>query len=175
MTFTEDWFSVQSERALANLALTTGRLSGKVVEVGCWEGRSTCALANAVAPDTLHAVDTWAGSPGEPSERLAGERDVLATFKANIQTLTAGNVEIHHESWQDFFSRDVGPIRLLHIDASHSYDEVRGNIEAALPFIVPGGIVCGDDAHYGPVTDAARDVLQHFYVVASLWVWRKGD
>ena len=147
-------------------------MAGAVIEVGCWEGKSTIALANAVHPAIVHAVDTWQGSPGEISADLAAERDVYATFTTNIAEATAGNVEPHRMGWREFFADWAGPIRLIHIDATHSYDEVRDNIEAVRPFVVPGGVICGDDAHHPPIRRAVMDTLGNAFLTgAKLWYW----
>jgi predicted O-methyltransferase YrrM len=171
--FTEQWFHPPSQRALAWLARSTTNVNGTIVEVGCWEGRSTVALARAVAPDVVHAVDTWHGSPGEPSADLAAERDVFATFVANVAELTAGNVVPHRVGWRGYFAEHAEPIRFLHIDAEHTYREVFDNIEAALPLMAAGAVMCGDDAHHEPVQQA---VIEHFgnraARSASLW-WVK--
>lgn len=171
MTFTEDWFCEKSQDALAGLARSVLHLPGDVVEVGCWEGRSTIALAHAVAPAAVHAVDTWEGSPGEISATLAAApgRDVYRTFIENVDGL---NVVPHREDWRSYFRRIRVPIRFLHIDATHTYDEVRANIEAALPLMVPGGVICGDDAHHPPVREAVWDVLGNAWLTATLWHWR---
>lgn len=174
MTFTENWFSFDSQRALQQAAICTNGVDGRVVEVGCWEGRSTVALAHAVAPECVHAVDTWEGSPGEPSAELAAQegRDVFATFQANIKDLTRGNVIPHRMGWREYFQTDVTPIRFLHIDAEHSYDEVFDNITTALPLMAVGGIICGDDNHHPPVKQAALDALGSYDERATLWIWR---
>lgn len=176
MTFTEDWYRPSSLAILEKTFHESRGLDGRIVEVGCWEGRSTVQLANAAYPAVIHAVDTWAGSPGEISADLAAERDVYARFVENVEALTLGNVIPYRMDWRQFFVEHPGPIRFLHIDATHTYDEVRANIEAALPHVVPGGIVCGDDAHHEPVITAAIDVLVDVEQRASLWVWEKhGD
>ncbi len=168
--FNEQWFSDQSCEALAGLANAVAHLNGRIVEVGSWQGRSTCALANAVHPEVVHAVDTWRGSPAEISEVLARGRDVYEEFAANIEYHTAGNVAPHRMGWRDYFSADDSPIKLVFIDAEHSYVEVRDNIAAALPLMVPGGIVCGDDAHHPPVQRAVLEQFPNADRVASLWV-----
>lgn len=176
MSFTETWYFPQGLDALELHYRRCSHIGGMVVEVGCWEGRSTCHLANVAYPTVIHAVDTWEGSPGEISAELAKDRDVYARFCANVKTLTQGNVVPHRMGWREWFAaHDGSPIRFLHIDATHTYDEVRANIEAALPFIPAGGIICGDDAHHGPVIDAARDTLGRVTIDASLWVWEKPD
>ena len=171
-TFHENWYFTEDCQALAELARTTNHLTGAVIEVGCWEGKSTIALANAVAPDFVQAVDTWEGSPGEISADLAAGRDVYATFLDNIASATAGNVIAHRMGWREFFADWAAPIRLVHIDATHSYDEVRDNIASVQPFVVPGGVICGDDAHHPPVRRAVMDTLGNALLTgAKLWHW----
>lgn len=166
-TFHEDWFGPHSCEALATLARSTNELAGEVVEVGCWEGRSTIALANAVWPATVHAVDTWAGSPGEVSAELAAERDVYAVFQENIDLATAGNVKPHRTSWEAFDWPDR--IRFLHIDAEHTYENVSANIAAALPRMVEGSIMCGDDVHHPPIQKAVLEAFPDAASSATLW------
>lgn len=167
--FTEAWFGVESQLALRDLYKLTEGVPGDVVEVGCWEGRSTVALARAARPELVHAVDTWEGSPGEISAELAGERDVFSSFKDNIARLTAGNVQPHRMGWRDYFTTHRQPIRFLHIDATHTYEEVAGNIDAALPLLADGAVICGDDIHHRPVREAVQERFPEAKTVATLW------
>lgn len=169
MSFKEEWFSDVSCDALAELAKSVAHLDGRVVEIGSWQGRSTVALANAVAPEVVHAVDTWSGSPGEISRLLASGRDVYSEFEANIAELTAGNVVAHRMGWRDYMHYPT-PTKFLFIDAEHTYVEVRDNIAAFLSYMVEGGIVCGDDAHHPPVQRAVLEQFPNAERVASLWV-----
>lgn len=171
MSFTEEWFSPESQQALAELYSKVAHLPGDVIEVGCWEGRSTVALANACHPEHVQAIDTWAGSPGEISADLAQGRDVYATFAGNIETLTAGNVTPHRMGWRQYLADTRGPVKFIHIDAEHTYTEVRDTIEAVRPLMVPGGVICGDDNHHPPIQDAVRDTLGNAWLCASLWHW----
>jgi predicted O-methyltransferase YrrM len=170
--FTEEWFSDDSCLVLGNLYRSVKDLSGAVIEVGCWQGRSTCALANAAHPEIVHAVDTWVGSPGEISADLAAGRDVFAEFNHNVKVLTHGNVETHRMGWREFFDGYTSRVKFIHIDAEHTYSEVSENIEAVLPLMVPCGVICGDDAHHEPVRQAVLDTLGDGFVSASLWIWR---
>ncbi len=168
--FQEEWFSVESQKALTKLARRTNSLHGRVIEIGCWEGRSTCALAHAVHPHVVDAVDTWQGSPNEISAELAAQRDVFGRFVENITDLTQGNVKIHRQGWREY-AADVSPVRFLHIDAEHTYREVFDTIEAYRPLMVPGGIICGDDAAHPPVIEAVRAQFGQVAFAASLWWW----
>lgn len=174
MPFTEEWFPARSCVSLKRLLGLTQGLEGRVVEVGCWEGRSTLHLAHGAFPDVVHAVDTWQGSKGEISAELAQERDVYATFLANMAEFTRGNVVAHRMDWRDYF-QDRSPVRFIHIDGEHSYEAVRANIETVKPLIVPGGVICGDDAHHIPILEALCDTLgPSVDFEATLWWWMNG-
>ena len=144
--FTENWFHNESCDRLAQLARQVDHIPGVIIEIGSWEGKSTCVLANAIRPRIVHAVDTWQGSPNEISAELAAERDVHATFANNVKVLTGGNVVEHRMGWREYMAGHGGPIALVFIDAEHTYREVYDTITAVLPFMSPGGVICGDDA-----------------------------
>lgn len=167
--FREEWFGIPSQKALVRLARRVRNLEGRVVEIGCWEGRSTVALANAIWPADVDAVDTFQGSPGEISADLAAERDVLATFRANVADLTRGNVKTHVQGWREY--EDESPVRFLHVDAEHTYREVFDTIEHFRPLMARGGVICGDDAHHPPVIEAVHDQLAPVAFDATLWWW----
>lgn len=172
--FTEDWFGLPSQQALAALAGSVAAVDGLIVEIGSWEGRSTIALANAAHPRIVHAVDTWQGSPGEVSADMAARRDVFAKFQANVDHYTKGNVEAVVSDWRDFVPTITDPIALCFIDAEHSYREVFDNVTAILPLMVAGGALCGDDAHHPPVRQALDEIfgLDTLLFEATLWVHR---
>lgn len=172
MTYTEEWFGPASCELLARLVTDTEGVEGRIIEVGSWQGRSTVALANAAHPQMVDAVDTWQGSPGEISADLAAGRDVFAEFAANIEERTAGNVTSHRMGWREFFATHEGPIRLLFIDAEHTYQEVRDNILAALPFMAPGSVICGDDAHHPPIIRAVVETIPEAQGEATCWWYR---
>jgi len=156
------WFSEYGKDALREYVNLTNHLSGAIVEVGCWEGNSTIALTNAAFPETVHCIDHWQGVVGggdDMTKQILAERDVYADFLANMDELTHRNYEVHKADWRDVFATWAQPIKLLHIDGSHTYEEVRDNILAALPHLVTGGIIAFDDSGYGPVNDAIKDTL----------------
>ena len=173
MTFTEEWFPFASQIALAGIGVLIADVKGMIVEIGSWEGRSTASLANAINPRVVHAVDTWAGSPGEPSATLAAQRDVYEQFQTNMKELTAGNVTPHRMDWRTFVPHlGTKSVALVFIDAEHSYGEVFDTVQAFKPLMAPGGVMCGDDVHHGPVQSAVlasfpdEEIIQ----VATMWV-----
>lgn len=155
MPFTEQWFDGDQAELIARLAASAPE--GALVEIGCWEGFSTTHIARAVAPRTLYAVDHWQGNldegAGHPSVEAARERDVYATFLANVAELTAGNVIPIRADWREALENPaLARVAFAHIDAAHDYASVRDTLAAVAPRLVPGAILCGDDfrsAHMG--------------------------
>ena len=169
--FTEDWFGELSQDRLAQLGRDVEHVEGIIIEIGSWEGRSTCVLANAIRPRPVIAVDTWAGSPGEVSAELATQRDVYGQFITNVKVLTGGNVVPVRKGWREFVPTIDDPVALCFIDAEHTYREVYDNIEAILPLMAPGGIICGDDAGHPPVREAVMSLLpgDDVLVLGNVW------
>jgi predicted O-methyltransferase YrrM len=171
MNFKEVWYGAASLNALISLAKSV-QVEGDWIEVGCWEGRSTVHLANAISPKMLQAVDTWEGSPGEVSEALANDgRDVYATFLEN--TAEFPNIVPHKMGWREYFDGNERPIAFVHIDGPHTYEEVKDNIETVLPLMVDGGVICGDDAAWEGVRQAVIDTLGDANVDAGTLWWRR--
>jgi predicted O-methyltransferase YrrM len=184
MSFHEDWYSDDQARFLAVLGRFVLPLEGAVVEFGSWEGKSTCALANAVSPDVVIAVDTWQGntdeSPDHESVGIARERDVHETFIANIASLTKGNVMPVVQDCHEFMRDFSEPVKLCHIDACHDYQSVKRSIERVLPLVVSGGVLCGDDIVFanssradldGGVERAVSESLPGYKSSGNLWYW----
>lgn len=173
--FGEQWFCQQSQDLLAELGRSVKDVDGLIIEIGSWSGRSTCALANAVYPRVVHAVDTWSGSPGEISSDLAAQRDVFAQWQANVAEFTKGNVFAHRMGWREYVPQIDQPVALVFIDAEHTEVEVRENVAAVLPLVVASGVICGDDVHHPPVRAGVSAVLPaaDVNVGATLWWWRR--
>jgi hypothetical protein len=170
MRFDEYWIGPAQLALTAALARSTNGLTGEVIEVGTWQGLSAIPIAGAVAPATLHVVDHWLGDAPEAGEygiqahRVA--RDNYGVFLSNVRESRLTNIEVHKMGWQEFITLDWDdkPIRFVHIDASHTADEVAGNIKAFLPFAVPGAVFCGDDYGFEQVQEG---VARHFPLVNS--------
>ena len=145
--FHEDWYSAECLEMLARLAVAvmvrpTVR-KYQFIEIGSWEGKSTIAIAQRIAPRVLVAVDTWLGSPDHESADIAHSRDVLAQFKANLAATKVSNVRIEKQDWRDLEWKQ--PLAFVHLDGDHAYEAVSAQIETLRPLIAPGGILCGHD------------------------------
>lgn len=143
------WLSLDEAIVLAALARRV--LPGeKIVEVGSFLGRSSCALALGSEMGSLciiHAVDTHAGLPGIHSE------GTLSEFKTNLRVKKFTKTVIVHQgsstdianSWK---SKTIG---LLFIDGNHDYKSVKNDFESWLPHLSQGGLIAfHDSAQLGP-------------------------
>lgn len=123
--FHENWYADEQLGLLAGAYEPTRPLAGAVLEIGCWEGRSTISLANACAPEPLLAIDTWQGNfdedPNHASVLIARQRDVFATFQENVRQLAPGNVQPVRQDCHQFLAALAAPVKFCHIDASHDY------------------------------------------------------
>ena len=169
MSFTQDWLPAGTA-ALLERKVRMARPTGMFVEVGAWEGRSTVAIANALAEHRtasddmlcLVTIDPWDGRGSDESLAVAAERDILACWSENVDELTAGNVDPWVGTWRDWFAPLAGAapcIMFLFIDGDHSEVEVADNLLAALPLMLPGGIIIGHDIDHPPVRAAVERVL----------------
>lgn len=191
--FQENWFDENAQRAMASLAASILHLPGDYIEIGSWEGRSTIALANAVKPQPVYAVDTWQGNLNEDEEikerAKRGEispesrhptiveveihgRDVYQRFIENIEVATDGNIIPCRVGWREFMEGRDTPIKFVFLDADHTYIETRDTILAVQQHLVSGGIICGDD--YGtPGVNQAVQELCPGHGWNHLWYWQK--
>ncbi len=183
--FHENWYSERQQKKLIATYDRVRNIEGAIIEIGCWEGRSTIALARACEPEQLVAIDTWEGNkdeaPDHATVRLAKKRDVFATFLKNIEELTSGNVKPVKQDCHEFLAHFKEPIKFLHLDASHDYDSVKRTLDAAKPLVVRGGVICGDDYRNanerradlnGGVQRAVKESFgKNFSAQGNFWHW----
>jgi len=129
--------------------------TGAIVEIGSFKGKSTICLAMGTKEarrEKVYAVDHFQGSPehqigaGHEDPTIAQEG---TTYNEFLQNIHAHNVADYIVPIQlpsvSAARRWEGPIRLLFIDADHSYEASRMDFEAWSPHVVPGGLVAFHD------------------------------
>jgi len=186
--FNEDWYSDTQCIEVRKLVSHVKELKGSIIEIGCWEGKSTHNIANECYPETLICNDNWIGSIAESevtgqthiTVEICKKRDVYNIFLNNMNKLTNGNYNVVRRDCIEWLTEYNEPIKFIHIDASHEYESVYKTIKLALPNMVKGGIMCGDDiltAHinrddlHGGVERAVRELLPNFKTVENMWYW----
>ena len=187
--FNENWYSEEQCVELKKLVDSVKELSGNIIEIGCWEGKSASHIANTCYPEVLVCNDTWLGNVAEsemtgiihPTEQILRERDVFSCFINNMNSLTKGNYTVVKKDCIEWLKTYKEPRKFIHIDASHEYNSVYKTIQLALPRMVKGGIMCGDDfltANIdrgdlgGGVGRAVVDSFPDFRNIGNLWYVR---
>lgn len=130
------------------------------VEVGAWKGRATLVLRRG---GWGFVVDTFAGS-GEPE--CPADSDARADWERNVG---GPGVTVLQGRFEDMAARVPSGLRLLYLDAEHSYESTRAAWSLYTPLVAPDGVVMvhdawGDDGYpqgnpWGGVTDWVREVL----------------
>lgn len=134
----EAWYHPEQIKDLVEYSHKAIDLSGLFIEIGCWEGNSTVALTNAIAPRKLICIDNW-------SMVAPDGRDVFKIFNDNMETCTGGNYEINIVDCNEYLNQLKEPIAFLHLDGPHDFTSVKRSIDLAKPLLCKGGVICGDD------------------------------
>lgn len=107
---------------------TAAKTVASVIEIGSWKGRSTKALLDAGA--NITAVDHWQGS--DTIKGLAEEQDVYIEFLKNVGHYPNLRV-IKKPSLEAAASLNGDMFDMTFIDAGHTYEDCKNDIEAWLP------------------------------------------
>ncbi len=126
------------------------------VELGVDYGFSAFCLAAALPSATIIGIDPYDRLPTEDKKRsiALGSRGIIGTHAAETW------VEKHRSAFPNFVPLKLtsaealkmvsGPIDVLHIDAFHTYDDVRRDFEQWEPLLRPGGCVLFHDTRSFP-------------------------
>lgn len=138
--------------------------SGSVIEIGCWKGRSTTAIANA-CEGPVHCVDTWEGSEELPEmQKQARHGAVFQEFKRNI----GGKVTMHVG---DSVTQAAGlpEVGMVFFDGCHTYEHLKAELAAYVGKATK--LVCGHDFQDVQVRSAVRELLGDVKAFGNLWFY----
>lgn len=119
---------------------------GTFVEVGAWLGRSTAYLcANAGLHHRICVVDTWLGSANElqTTHQLATQIDLFAAFTDNLKGYLYEAYRMTSASAANCFAD--GTLDVVFLDADHTYEATKADIQRWLPKVKAGGYLAGHD------------------------------
>jgi predicted O-methyltransferase YrrM len=148
------------------------------VEVGCWLGHSVSYLAKKVQHKTnvkIYAVDLFDESYDlKDHKHLDGIRHEL--FQKNLLEANVNHIvtPIKSVSWDAAINFPDESIDFVFIDADHSYESVKKDIDAWLPKIRKNGMISGHD-YTNPcgVKQAVDEKFQNFQLNGSCWYLTK--
>ena len=134
------------------------------VEVGCWKGKSTSymgvEIVNSGKNIKCYAVDTWRGSEEHRGDDLIINDTLYDLFLQNTASLSHVITPVRKPSVEAAKDFADGSVDIVYIDANHTYEEVKKDIEAWLPKVKKGGIISGHD--YGGWEGVTRAVNEAF-------------
>lgn len=165
----EGWLFKGEHEFLRELA--TRSSDGHILEIGSWMGKSTCILAGACIEKAPHTrvicIDTF-DMRGTPEQEKYHKRLVTETsgtfyqFIENAKQLgfidwilpiaTTSEKALPIIPWQ---------FRMIFIDGTHNYENVKKDVELSLPKLIPGGLLALHDAINSPWVDVANYVKNH--------------
>ena len=150
---------------------------GVMVELGCCQGGSLASVADLIREKRLRvwAVDLWDTGVDCHDPSLKGFfSNMLLNFSRNMKTfgldpyIVCGN----SEKLARMLPTEAD---LIFIDADHSYEWVKRDINALYPKVRSGGILSGHD--YGNenigVKKAVDEVFGEGCWILGTWVWKK--
>lgn len=156
----EGWMSAEELEWLAEAA----RSHSAIVELGCYLGRSTRALAENT-PGKVYAVDDF---KGPRDAEVSNRHSIESRFRANVAGLPVVVMKANH---RDLMAWDfIGiPVDFMFIDGSHEYEHVAQDITLAKRVVRPGGLIAGHDYGWPGVRRAVDELLGEVQVRGSIW------
>lgn len=125
--------------------------SGRIVEIGSFQGRSTIVLASGADPSVeVIAIDPHAGNDRGPQE-IDGFADEAASdhdqFNANLAAAGVIDRVTHLRSFSDDALDDVpGNIEVLYVDGAHRYAPALADIRSWGDKVADGGTLLIHDS-----------------------------
>jgi Methyltransferase domain len=122
-------------------------------EVGVWQGDGTAAMLRHARPRALFLIDPWEHQSehraslygGEDGQRRLDEvhASVLARFAEEIERGQVKVLRARSDAATAEF--DENQLDWAWIDGDHTYDAVKGDLDAFARIVRPGGYLAGDD------------------------------
>lgn len=139
------------------LYVLAGQLPPKacVVEIGSWQGKSTCCLAKGLKDGTIHAIDPFDASGETTSAKLYAEKSsqqqesLLGLFESNVAKNGIKDKIKLCQGFSKDYAEAFEAIDLLFIDGDHSLEGCLYDFKTFAPKIKPGGFLLFHDYHPG--------------------------
>lgn len=147
---------------------------GIIAELGCWKGKSLCSVAELIKKKNIKvvAVDTFKGSVNEEEHQLIVQREDIKSIFTDNMRLVGLNPQIcemtTHEASQLF---EDNYFDLVFVDADHSYEACRKDLQDWWPKVKRGGVLSGHDCQWKNVADALTDEFGHLVLTDWNNVW----
>jgi predicted O-methyltransferase YrrM len=166
------WFTYDDAAAfLLTLRLQTALgLRGDVLEIGSYQGRSTCVLARGLAPgEKLVVCDPMQAAQGYEAKPTS------EMLQANVARTNPGfdlaRLTIHPVFSSSLVLPPDQRFRFVHVDGSHDYEDALADLRLAYRHLDVGGVIAVDDYEHPQwpgVTPAVEKFLAEHDEVAAV-------
>jgi precorrin-6B methylase 2 len=131
-----------------------------IIEIGSWKGKSTHAFLSA-CKGQVTAIDHFKGSNEKEHK---GVKNLYKEFMKNVGEFK--NLKVLKMSSDEAVNK-VKEADMTFIDGSHSYDQVKKDIQNYLPKTKK--LICGHDYNWESVRQAVNETLGNVQVAETLW------
>jgi hypothetical protein len=182
----QGWFDYEE---CFKLAVDSCPQNGKIVELGCWKGKSSSFLIteafNSGKKIDISFIDTWAGSSehtdptsGLFEKGLAEDPDFIYNlFLNNVNRVDYPKNILRMDTFQASELFDNNSLDFVYIDTAHEYDHVAKEILAWYPKVKVGGYLAGHDIYFPGVNQAVGEYAKRcnhsVRLMATAWVTKK--
>ncbi|MEO3472843.1 class I SAM-dependent methyltransferase [Roseomonas sp. CAU 1739] len=166
--FTVDWFS-RSIPAWKHLFPRVMPRPARILEIGAFEGRSTCFMLEHILPADLdgeiHCVDTWEGGVEHGGIAMNA---VFDRFRANVGATVKRfprHKVILHRNLSSLALRALhakghgGTFDFVYVDGSHQAADVLEDLVLSFPLLRNGGLMICDDYIWQRQRPGEEDIL----------------
>jgi predicted O-methyltransferase YrrM len=139
----------------------------RLVEIGVWQGVTTCRLRRTMDEDgLLLAVDPFLpGRLGFSAARIIALREVQRIRNGTVRWMRHTGAD----AGRHYLTQEALPIDFIFFDGDHTYEGLRGDWETWAPLVAPHGVVAIHDSRSSAtrqIDDAGsaiftRDVVLH--------------
>lgn len=151
--------------------------NGTMVEIGTFRGRSLCSISDIIKQRKINviAIDTFEGTPTEVSE-LNGyyeNEDILSQFQNNIQRFGISEFVTIYKGDGAEYAKNLPDhsLDLVFIDADHSYEAVKRDIDSWKNKVKFEGILAGHDILWDSVKQATDEKFDFDYIIRpNIWI-----
>jgi beta-1,4-mannosyl-glycoprotein beta-1,4-N-acetylglucosaminyltransferase len=173
----DGFFSIEDIEIYRNL-ISALPDNAKIAELGVWQGRSLCSIADLIKKKNLQvcAVDIFSGTDNCMESFLAEEAkkvDIRQVFENNLKAFGIHeNVQVLQMTTtvaSGFFEKNT--FDFIFIDADHRYECVKEDIYNWMPLVKKGCSIAGHDIMWNTVATAVNEIFPagSVYAVANVW------
>lgn len=145
--FTNDWFGTTAQENFEKLLLPSNNVIRHALEIGSYEGRSTCWLLEHMNLDRIVCVDTWKGGEDHVGIDMQGVRE---RFHDNTKDAINAGIVIPKVGKSADVLRTMTECEFdfIYIDGGHTAKDVLQDAVLAWPLLRQGGAMAFDDYNW---------------------------